>query len=156
MWLFHPDPCDKPRELPNRLIAEPFLLDVHRVLRAGGAFVLKTDHPGYYQWALGLLGLPEPTSSEALNERFEVSMNSPDFWKDDPARLHGAGKYFAGEATAFESRSLRKRLPIHYVELRAHAATRVTLASPATLRWALRRPARRGPTSRRLGLGTAS
>lgn len=67
IWVFHPDPCDTPRERPNRLIAEPFLLDAHRVLRPGGrsALCLKTDHPGYYQWVLGLLGLPEPAWFDA-------------------------------------------------------------------------------------------
>ncbi len=61
VWAFHPDPCDREKELPNRLVAEPFLLDAYRVLKAGtGRFCLKTDHPGYYQSALGLLGLPQP------------------------------------------------------------------------------------------------
>ena len=147
IWLFHPDPCDKPRELRNRLVAEPFLLDAHRVLRDGGAFVLKTDHPGYYQWAVGLLGEPEafraaregdeagaarprvrlrdlarrqdlPARSEAVAERFEVSANSADFWNDDVARARSAAKCFAGEATPFESRFVGKRLPIYYLELR--------------------------------------
>jgi tRNA G46 methylase TrmB len=61
VWVFHPDPCDRDVELKNRLIAEPFLTDVHRVLRDEDSVVaLKTDHPGYYQWVLGLFGLPEP------------------------------------------------------------------------------------------------
>lgn len=68
MWIFHPDPCDKPQELPNRLIAEPFLLDAHDVLRNGASLVLKTDHGGYYQCVLGLLGLPEPEGFAAARE----------------------------------------------------------------------------------------
>ena len=61
VWLFHPDPCDKPRELRNRLISERFLLDVHPVLKpASSRLCLKTDHVGYYQWVLALLGLPAP------------------------------------------------------------------------------------------------
>jgi tRNA (guanine-N7-)-methyltransferase len=149
LWLFHPDPCDKPQELRNRLVTEPFLLDVHRVLRPGGTFVLKTDHPGYYQWVLGLLGLPEPdvfkvarepnqveagcarvrvkdlprpedipAPSTAIIERFDVSATSADFWNDDDdARGRSAGRCFAGEATSFESRFIKKRLPIYYLEL---------------------------------------
>ncbi len=63
VWVFHPDPCDKPNELKNRLIAEPFMTDVHRVLRdERSRLTLKTDHPGYFQWTLSLLGLPEPQS----------------------------------------------------------------------------------------------
>ena len=46
VWVFHPEPLDNPRELPNRLIAEPFLIDVHHTLRDGGPLVLKTDHCG--------------------------------------------------------------------------------------------------------------
>lgn len=147
LWLFHPDPCDKPRELRNRLITEPFLLDIHAALRAGGALVLKTDHAGYHQWVLGLLGLPEPdvfkharerkeaaggpvrmrdlmspedvpAPSTALAERLEVSAHSADFWNDDAARRASAGRCFAGEATAFETRFVRKRLPIYYLEVK--------------------------------------
>src|SRR5687768_7306042 len=51
VWVFHPDPCDKPDELPNRLLAEPFLLDVHQVLRdTESALILKTDHREYFEW----------------------------------------------------------------------------------------------------------
>lgn len=60
IWIFHPEPCDKPKERANRLVAEPFLLDCSAVLKPGGRLVLKTDHPGYYQWTLGLLGEREP------------------------------------------------------------------------------------------------
>jgi tRNA G46 methylase TrmB len=69
VWVFHPDPCDKPAELRNRLIAEPFLVDVHGVLRdETSTLTLKTDHPGYYQWTLALLGLPEPDSFAAARD----------------------------------------------------------------------------------------
>lgn len=149
LWLFHPDPCDKPPELQNRLMTESFLLDVHAVLRAGGALVLKTDHAGYYQWVLGLFGLPEPdvfrharerketaagrvrmrvrdlmspenvpAPSTALAQQFEVSAHSADFWNDDAARRASAARCFAGEATAFETRFVHKRLPIYYLEVK--------------------------------------
>ncbi len=61
IWVFYPEPCDRDIELRNRLIAEPFLVDVHHVLRDRiSRLCLKTDHRGYYQWVLGLFGLPEP------------------------------------------------------------------------------------------------
>lgn len=60
VWVFHPEPCDEPRQLKNRLIAEPFLRKVYEVLRPGGSLSIKTDHPGYYQWVLALLGREEP------------------------------------------------------------------------------------------------
>jgi tRNA G46 methylase TrmB len=125
VWLFHPDPCDKPRELRNRLVTEPFLLDVHAVLCDGGTFVLKTDHPGYYQWALALLRPPESAGLEnvsaprqAIIDRFEVTTNSADFWNDDDALALSTDRCFAGETTTFERRFTRKRLPIHYLELK--------------------------------------
>ena len=77
-WVFHPDPCDKPNELKNRLFAEPFLSDLHGVLRDGrSTLTLKTDHPGYYQWALALLGLPEPAAFEPARAGFSSPVGTP-------------------------------------------------------------------------------
>ena len=139
IWLFHPDPCDKPNELKHRLLAEPFLLDAHAVLRGpGSTLTLKTDHPGYYQWTLALFGMPEPAAlrahprvkakelmppgdlppaSAAAMSRFEVTMNSPDFWNDAAALSHASKRPFAGERTAFESRFAGKGRPIYAIEL---------------------------------------
>ena len=146
VWVFHPDPCDRPVELGNRLIAEPFLREVHSVLRGGDSnLFLKTDHPGYYQWVLGLLGLPEPTSfqlpsprirscdlmrledialrSEAVLRRFAVVANSSDFWNDPFATAAVAARCFAGEVTLFESRFFRKKMPIYFLQLRKRLLT---------------------------------
>lgn len=145
IWLFHPEPCDRPVELPNRLIREPFLLDAHRVLRGpNGRLCIKTDHPGYYQWILSLLGLPHPawfgdpslpdaprvrrkdlmrtedvpSRSAAVLDRFDVAMNSTDFWRDMAQRPNlFETRLFAPEKTFYETRYLSKRLPIYYVEL---------------------------------------
>ena len=153
IWVFHPDPCARDVELRNRLIGESFLMDVHQVLRDDTSTLsLKTDHPGYYQWVLGLLGLPEPEwfqgapdpaairpstrpaprlrardlmrreqipdRSAAVRSRFDVTMNSADYWHDPKAMAHSAGRCFFGEATLFESRFVKKRLPIYYLEMR--------------------------------------
>jgi tRNA (guanine-N7-)-methyltransferase len=147
VWVFHPDPCDKPAELKNRLIAEPFLADVHAVLRdSDSTLTLKTDHPGYYQWTLALLGLPEPAlletarsgaagaprvrardlmqadalppASPIVRRLFQPAATSADFWNDPVAQRHAAGRIFAGETTAFEVRFVRKRMPIYFLELR--------------------------------------
>ncbi len=118
VWVFHPDPCDKPQELGNRLIAEPFLVEVHRVLRERSMLILKTDHAGYHQSVLGLFGLGEAGDvTEAVVERFKLSTRSADFWNDELIRESSAGRCFAGEATFFEKRYLRKRLSIHYIEM---------------------------------------
>ena len=153
IWVFHPDPCARDVELKNRLIGEPFLMDVHAVLRdPTSTLSLKTDHPGYYQWVLGLFGLPEPhwfqaphnpattnpsmtpaprlrardlmptqqipSPSEALRSHFDVTMNSPDYWHDPAALAHSATRCFGGQVTLFESRFVKKRLPIYYLEVR--------------------------------------
>jgi tRNA G46 methylase TrmB len=144
IWVFHPDPCDRDVEMKNRLIAEPFLFDAHQVLRDGTSHVcLKTDHPGYYQWTLSLLGLPQPESfgspcaasaprvrtkglmkpkdlppsSEAIRERFAVPITSADYWNDAAALAQTLTRDFAGERTVYEARFARKRFPIYYVEL---------------------------------------
>jgi hypothetical protein len=58
-----------------------------------------------------------PSRSEAAIERFAISTHSADFWNDDAARSTSAARCFAGEVTPFEARFVRKRQPIHYVEL---------------------------------------
>ena len=127
IWVFHPDPCDRAVELKNRLIAGPFLTQAHQVLRDDRCvLVLKTDHAGYYRWVLNLFGLPgpdlmhpkdSPGPGDAVRRLFRLSMNTPDFWNDPAALAHTAGRLFAGETTAYESRFLRKRRPIFYVEM---------------------------------------
>ena len=123
VWLFHPDPCDRPKELPNRLFAEPFLRDAHRVLRDGAALILKTDHREYYE-AAGAL-----TSSPAVAGWFQVAASSADFWQDEPVRERARQKHFEEESTFFEDRFRRKRKPIHYLELLKREGT----ATPAVL-----------------------
>jgi len=144
MWLFHPDPCDRDVELKNRLISELFLVDVHAILRnSTSTLSLKTDHPGYFQWVLSLFGLAEPAwfhapdaksprvrrrdsmtaaslppPSAAVQRRFDVTMNSTDFWNDPAAIAHTECRHFAGETTLYESRFNKKRQPIYYFEIR--------------------------------------
>jgi tRNA G46 methylase TrmB len=146
MLVFHPEPCDRPEETANRLLAPPFLFDVHRVLRDGGSTLsLKTDHIGYYKWMLGQLGLPEPAwsasrpttvrtrdilprdqvpvANSAITDRFTVTVNSNDFWNDKAALAHTATRCFAGEVTMFERRFMTKRQPIFYLELQKRIQT---------------------------------
>jgi tRNA (guanine-N7-)-methyltransferase len=109
IWLFHPEPLDNPRELKNRLLAEPFLRDAHAVLCAGGSLMLKTDHGGYFDVILNLL--------LGMTDRFSASIASRDFWGDTAVQVVVAGHAFAGEMTAFESRFVRKRKPIYFVRM---------------------------------------
>jgi tRNA G46 methylase TrmB len=112
IWLFHPDPCDSAIELKNRLIAEPFLNDVHRVLRDDHSTLsLKTDYAAYYQWVLSLFGLPR------IRRSFKVAINSADYWNDPDAQSRTAARCFAGEVTTYEARFIKKRQPIYYFEI---------------------------------------
>lgn len=142
VWLFHPDPNDKPKELANRLINDTFMIDLHESLQAGSSFCFKTDHAGYYRWILAMLGIAPPKwffekiegsprirkgdlidtrqlppKSKAIFDRFKVTHHSVDFW-NDPLALKCADTHaFARVATPFEQRFIKKRLPIYYVEL---------------------------------------
>jgi tRNA G46 methylase TrmB len=138
IWVFHPEPCAKEVELKNRLIAEPFLMDAHASLRdSNSTLSMKTDHPGYYQWVLGLFGMPQPewsvtrarardlmnqndipSRSNTILKHFAVAVHSVDFWNDRAALSHTAARCFAGEQTTFESRFVAKRRPIYYFEMR--------------------------------------
>jgi tRNA (guanine-N7-)-methyltransferase len=109
IWLFHPDPCDKPRELANRLFAEPFLADAHRALTRGGSLTLKTDHADYYQGAIAV--------AARMANRFDVAASSPDYWNDAAVQSMTSGRAFAGESTFYEARFRRKRMSIAYLEL---------------------------------------
>lgn len=136
-WIFHPEPCDRPHELPNRLLGEPFLTTLSAVLRPGGPVHLKTDHPGYFQHILAILGLPEPegfrigpggrmkrrelvepatlpAKSDEVLRQFVVSHVSGDYWQ---GAAGPASRRFAGRRTLYESRFTSRGLPIYYLEL---------------------------------------
>jgi len=114
IWVFHPE-VSKGKEV--RLIGEPFLLDAHRILRDSSSLLsFKTDHPDYYQWMLGFFDNANPSAS--IRGRFNLMMKSSNFWEDPAALAHAAPRDFAGEVTFYENRFIKKRRPIHYIEMR--------------------------------------
>lgn len=110
--IFHPEPCDRPEEVKNRLLAAPFLLQAHHVLSGGGSIAIKTDHADYFGSVL------ESLNAEQLRGRFETIASSADYWNDQAVLAHTKDRCFAGSVTMFEDRFRRKRKPIHYLELR--------------------------------------
>lgn len=52
LHILCPDPWPKERHHKRRLIQQPFLEQVLRVLKPGGHFCFKTDHPEYFEWVL--------------------------------------------------------------------------------------------------------
>lgn len=50
LHLLCPDPWPKARHHKNRLVQQPFLEVLNSVLKPGGYFCFKTDHPEYFEW----------------------------------------------------------------------------------------------------------
>ncbi|HZZ43370.1 MAG TPA: methyltransferase [Tepidisphaeraceae bacterium] len=100
IWIFHPDP-----HYP--LLTESFLHAAHTLLRPSGSLILKTDNPAYYHATL------------SLTTPFKTIISSPNFWHDPQAQSISQSHPFANHTTPYESRFLKKKLPIHYLELRA-------------------------------------
>lgn len=50
LHLLCPDPWPKARHHKNRLVQQGFLQAVLDVLKPGGEFCFKTDHPEYFEW----------------------------------------------------------------------------------------------------------
>jgi len=109
IWIFHPEPLDTPREMKNRLLAQPFLIDAHEVLRDRGSLVLKTDHAGYFDAVAEVVA--------GMSDRFTVGVSSRDYSNDPTVQSAIAGDAYAGEMTAFESRFTRKRKPIYFMKI---------------------------------------
>lgn len=132
--LFHPE-----NTLPPPLVSREFLADVvFRLLRPGGVLTLKTDHPGIFQHALALLGVPEPEGfllppgrrfrrdalaepgtlpPPALSGCFAVERVCLDYAHDPAARAAVASRPYAGVATAYEARFAASRYPIYLLVL---------------------------------------
>lgn len=50
LYLFFPDPWSKKSQLKNRFFTEKNLINCAAVVKKGGTFEIRTDHPGYFEW----------------------------------------------------------------------------------------------------------
>lgn len=50
LHLYHPQPVYDLAQAHKRLVTPSFMVQVHRVLKADGLFVLQTDHPAYWEY----------------------------------------------------------------------------------------------------------
>ncbi len=55
LHLLFPDPWPKAKHAKNRLVQPAFCQDVHRLLRPGGEWLFKTDHPEYFAEAVATI-----------------------------------------------------------------------------------------------------
>lgn len=55
LLVFFPDPWWKPRHIKKRLLTADFVAEAAHLLRPGGRLLLKTDVPGYADWAQGVM-----------------------------------------------------------------------------------------------------
>jgi tRNA (guanine-N7-)-methyltransferase len=106
LYLYFPDPWPKKSQQKNRFINPRNLEMLARVVRSGGTFHIKTDHPGYFEWM-------EQSLAEAA-AFWDVEHRSTDLHKGhpDPKSLR------IPEVTLFERIFVEKGLPIHSLKLR--------------------------------------
>ncbi|MFK7909849.1 MAG: tRNA (guanosine(46)-N7)-methyltransferase TrmB [Akkermansiaceae bacterium] len=50
LHLLCPDPWPKARHHKRRIVQQPFLESLHKLLTPEGEFLFKTDHPEYFEW----------------------------------------------------------------------------------------------------------
>ncbi len=105
LYLYFPDPWPKKSQRKNRFINPGNLDRLARIVRPGGTFHIKTDHPGYFEWMEASLKEAQPL--------WDVLERTADLHKDhpDPTRLT------IPEVTLFERIFVRERLPIHSLKL---------------------------------------
>lgn len=112
LLIFHPEPCEEDRQRPNRLISQAFLKLIAPLLRDGSFVCIKTDHAEYAQAICDSLAAAE------MKALYATDAVSRDFWNDPKVLKHTADRPFAEEVTLYEQRFIRRKKPIHYIELR--------------------------------------
>lgn len=75
LYLIHPDPWPKKRHARRRFVYGQTIDSVARVLKAGGAWRIGTDHPIYLRWAVMQL---------ANRADFHFDPERPDDWRHRP------------------------------------------------------------------------
>lgn len=69
VWIFFPDPWAKKSQLKHRIFQADFLVRLAAILKPGGRICFKTDHPGYFAWALSIFG----KSPEVQDQTYDLN-----------------------------------------------------------------------------------
>jgi len=95
LLVFFPDPWWKPRHIKKRLLTDDFVAEGARCLRPGGRLLLKTDVPGYADWAQGVMAANPDFAIERLAD---PSAQLPPTLRERRCHFHGYPT-FAVQAT---------------------------------------------------------
>ncbi|MCY4644374.1 MAG: tRNA (guanosine(46)-N7)-methyltransferase TrmB [Bacteriovoracales bacterium] len=97
VFFFFPDPWPKKRQRKKRLFQSPLLESVHRVLKPGGKFFIKTDHDHYASWMVAHF---------ENDPRWVVTLQTNDLWNEH------LGHFLTDYVTKFEKIFLAQKVPI--------------------------------------------
>jgi tRNA (guanine-N7-)-methyltransferase len=95
IYVNHPDPWPKDRHEKNRLIARWFLDDAARLLRPGGSFRIKSDHPPNVLRIPEILAEDPPLPFRVVGRSDDVARDGAP-WPDDVETNYQRKKRLAG------------------------------------------------------------
>lgn len=105
LYLYFPDPWPKKAHWKNRYVTAERLKELARIVKLGGSFEIRTDHPGYFEWI-------EREVAQA-SEVWEIVSSTRDRHRDhpEPSRLQ------IPDVTLFERLFIAKGIKIHAMSL---------------------------------------
>ena len=106
LYLFFPDPWAKKSQWKNRYITAESLRVLAGLVKPGGGFHIKTDHPGYFKWMEDAVA-KVPESWEVVSRTEDLHLGHP-----DPRSLD------LPEVTIFEKLFIKDGLAINEMRLR--------------------------------------
>jgi tRNA (guanine-N7-)-methyltransferase len=105
LYLFFPDPWPKKSQRKNRFVTAERLRAIAPVLKPGGIFHIKTDHPGYFEWMEKAL--------EEAKDAWRVVERTRDLHQGHPDPL----SLQIPDVTLFERLFVRDGIPIQSLKL---------------------------------------
>ena len=117
LYLFFPDPWPKKAHWKNRFVTADQLCRILKVMKHGGIFHIKTDHPGYFEWIENALAdalkTLEAKGSTENTPTWKIVERSANLHKDHP----NPKLLQIPEVTLFERLFIKDGIPIHSLKL---------------------------------------